>query len=76
MIAVEAKLLTYVEAANRLNLTGSDGAKKKFIQRRVSRGEIVGEDFGHTTKRISELNLQKYIDGKQTLEKRRKKRSR
>jgi hypothetical protein len=70
MIAVEARLLTYVEAADRLNLKGSDGAKKKFIQRRVSRGEIVGEDFGHTTKRISELNLQKYIDGKQTLEKR------
>lgn len=76
MIAAEARLLTYVEAAgagaNRLNLTGSDEAKKKFVQRLVSRGELVANDLGHRTKRISELNLQKYIDGKQTLEKRQK----
>ncbi len=64
MIAAEAKLLTYAEAGARLN-----GMNKKFIQRRVARGEIVVTDLGRNTKRISELDLLKYIEQSRALEK-------
>lgn len=67
MIAAEARLLTYVEAAERLGRGGSAAAKAKFIQRRA--GAIVVTVLGHKTRRISEMDLQKYIERNRAVEK-------
>lgn len=66
MIAAEAKLMTYEEAAARL------GLKKQFISRRVATGEIVVTDLGHHCKRISEMDFLTYLERKRATEKRRK----
>jgi len=68
MIAVEARLFTYVEAAERCNRQGSDSAKHKFMQRRVASGDIVVTDLGYKTKRISELDLQNFIQRTRAVE--------
>lgn len=66
MNPADAQLLTYDEAAARL------GLKRQYISRRVSRGELVATDLGHHTKRISELDLLKYIERKRAVEKTRR----
>jgi excisionase family DNA binding protein len=57
------QLLTYEEAAARL------GRKKQFISRRVAKGLIVVTDLGYNTKRISELDLLKFIERSRAIEK-------
>ncbi len=69
MIAADAQLLTYVQAANALNISGTDEAKKKFIQRLVASGKLVVTDLGHSTKRISELDLQTYKNKQRAVDK-------
>lgn len=61
-----ADLLTYDQAAARL------GLKRQYISRRVARGELRVIDLGHHTKRISELDLLKFIERRSAVEKLRK----
>lgn len=70
MIAAQDTRLDYVAAATELGLTGSDAAKKKFIQRRVARGEIKVLRASWNRPRISKIALLKYIAENETLKRR------
>lgn len=63
MIAADAKLLTYAEAGARLG-----GRGIKFIREAIRRGDLLGTDLGPHTKRVSELDLLRYIDRCKTTE--------
>jgi excisionase family DNA binding protein len=67
MIAAEARLLTYEEAGQRL------GKGKDYIRERVKAGSLIGTDLGYNCKRISELDLQKFIQESRTTDRRRRK---
>lgn len=61
MIAYQSTMYTYLMVAERWHLTGSDVAKKKFIQRRVANRELkVFRPSGSRTPLIAELDLLKY----------------
>lgn len=63
MIAAESKLLTYAQAGERI------GRGVKFIRNAIRRGDLVGIEFGHTSKFVSEYDLLAYIDAHRTVEK-------
>lgn len=62
MIAADAKLLTYKEAGARL------GRGIRFIREAIRRGDLLGTDLGYHTKRVSELDLLKFIERSKTVE--------
>lgn len=67
MIAAESKTFTYLMIAERWHLTGSDEAKRKFVQRRVANGELRAIRLsGRRTPIIAELDLLKYENDRKT----------
>ena len=67
MIAAEARLLTYAEAGQRI------GRSKDYIRERIKDGSLVGTDLGYNTKRVSELDLHKFIHASRTTDMRNRK---
>lgn len=65
MIAAEAKLLTYAQAGERV------GKGVRFIRERIREGRLIGTELGYNAKRVSELDLAKFIENSRTLERRR-----
>lgn len=60
MIAAESTILSLVTAAEKCGRTGSDMAKKKWIQRRVANKELTLTVFSRTSKGVAELDLLKF----------------
>lgn len=60
MIAAQCRILSLVEAAEDCGRTGSVMAKKKWIQRRVARKELVETVFSRSSRGIAELDLLKF----------------
>lgn len=70
MIAADATMLTYAEAAVRCGSRAkTDKQRAKFIARRVANGAIKANELSSRFKRISELNLLKYLRNTETAEK-------
>lgn len=66
MIAADAPLLNYAEAGKRV------GKGVRFIRNAVANGRLVGTDLGYNCKRISVLDLEKFIENSKTRERARR----
>lgn len=67
MIAAESKLLTYEQAAIRLGcIAKTQIGRIKFIARRVENKELKAAIFGHRTRRVSEMEVLRYIADHET----------